>query len=528
MKLALDVIVRDKLNRHLQEKLDNHAWVSKCQAGNVDAFPHRADPEGTGHVGQYLHFPSPQIQTVSAPCEDHNPRYVVNIPMRHLPGDSESESFRHLLSLFLLESFGMTEGESRAEVKKRVFVVIGFNQILSIDPSMNRAFKEFIGELPRVQGVVYRVFGFFWKPQWTRRGGLAKKIYSVGKDFLLLKALSNGESDVATPVRRRFEGDATGLNSAVSSQVPFQNIRSAIQLSPSTRYAVKRFEETDPESLGYFVVMDADLLGLRQQGEGLFTRIDGCIERHLSPSVVSLGYSLSADQPPLLRAGVRVDMEVREALGYLAYFPEPCSAFLVRRTGQPHHLTALTFRGRGTTLENRRLYRSGRGSGVLQGDAVFEADGGVTIETPPRMLTAKNRAVTILTPRELKKRPSLEAIRGTRQTHALALKWAENVYAGLDFTCKSAGKARGPLSHIFTVFDPIGRMFASPERYTVSVFDTVMQKYHEPLSEGALNLLNTAKGKLIALGMSPDMLGEVEATARRSGEAIYQELLKYS
>ena len=470
---------------------------------------------------------------------------------------------------------------------QRVVVVIGINQIHSIDPSVNEAFKTFIGALPRIQGVVYHVFGFFWNPVWDscrelvertyrgvnlfellrvyskleaqrttsetktynkylkclpnirkrltyhfgltwdiemiRRRELFGSIFQASKAFLVLKALSSQERDPATRVRETFEGNSLGLHPDINSQVPFQRIRTFIKTSEATRVSMGRFQETSDESSIYFVVMDADMIRLRR-GEGIFTRVDRCIQTYGLRSAISLGYSVADDEPPLLRVGIRLDMRVRQALGPLAYFPEPFSAFLARRPREENHLARLSFLGDGEALENRRLYQNGIAQGVLQRDALFVADGGVTMGTPGRMLTGNNQHAAVLNPQVMKQKRSLKAIKGTRQTHASALKWAENVYAGLDFSCAHASDARGPLSHIFAVFDPINRMFAATGRHSSTLFDTIMAQYHDPLTGGLQNLLDTAKGKLRELKMEEAMLIEVEAAARRSGEAIYQEL----
>lgn len=524
MPPALDFNVRTRLERHLQQRLDNRPWVEGCLQRKTASFPYRVAEKGPATMDRHLSVPNPQIWTRPTPCQNHKPRYVINIPLRHYPGEIDTEPFTHLLGLIQNESFGKTTEASKQEVKQRVVVVIGINQIQSIDPAMNRAFKSFFDVLPRIQGLAYRVYGFFWIPKWTFCGELKGDIYKKEKAFLLLKALSHADLDIATPVRTRWEGDATRLHPDIVSQVPYQGIRTTIQRSQETRLGVKRFEESAKENPVYYVVMDADLSALRK-GEGLFTRIDQCIQMRGLPSVVSLGYSVAQTEPPLLRTGIKIDMLVRQALGYLAYFPEPCSAFLVRRPNEDNHLLKLSFEGRGETLENRRLYQSGIATGVLKRDAVFVADGGVTMGTPGRMLTLKNQSVAILTKKSLKVKKNLQAIKGTRQTHASSLKWAENIYTGLDFSCSKVAEAREPLSYIFKVYDPISRMFATPGRYSTKVFDAVMTQYHGPLSDGDQNLLNTAKGKLSKLGMTKAMMDEVEAAAKRSGEAIYQELL---
>ena len=590
MKLALDPRVRARLVKHFQAKVDNGPWIARCMEGDTAAFPYRPYQDGRATMGRHLIMPYPPLTATPTACDNVKPRYVINIPFRHYPGEADVEPFTRILNLFLDQAFGMSPEASRAELMQRVVVVIGINQIESIDPVMNREFATFIGALPRIEGVVYRVIGFHWKPEWVRCSEIIKRtcrgftlnqlvrvrakpaasrtplerklmkkyvkcrarlqgrvrhhfgevwnvgmigerrlfgsLYKASKAFLVLKALSTHADDCATPVRSAFEGTATGLRPDVVKQVPYQGIRQVILRSEPTRTGVVRFQETAPGSLGYFFMMDHDLLSFRQGGEGLFSRYDEAIGSSVEPSTISLGYSIEDDKPPLLRAGIRIDMLVRKALGPLGYLPEPCSGVLVRRPNQSHHLGKISFVGGGTALESRRLCQSGRAAGVLLRDGIFPYDGGVTMETPARMLKGSINSVVVLTPQTLKRIKSLMAIRGVRQSHAVPLKWAEIVYSNLDFTYKKVSDVRGPLSHIFAVFDPMTRMRS--QTFSSAVFDSVLEHYHDLLIDGLQNLLDTAKTKLRLVGMSEAMITQVEAAAKASGEAIYKELLALS
>ena len=505
------------LGRHIQQKADNQDWVYECMQGNPEHFPYRPDAKGKATVTTPF-FPTEQSESYITPPDEPSPLFVVNIPMGRLPSRTlDYSKYSALFEQIRTESFGDTDEESSETVKTKVAVVLGVNQVKSIDPELNRSFDTYIQNLPLIDGVVSRAIGFFWQPEWTT---LKKRVYPLKQAFQILKAIS---PQMAEKVRKKHE-QPKGLAKSISSQIPFQAIREQIKNSRFTRDFLEQIEEDAPDSPIYYTIMDDDCKSTRGSatGEGIFSRLAEVIAEHEEPSIVSLGYSLDEDELPLIRLAVEIDMAVRSTMP-MPYFPEPCSAFKIRLAGKPNFLRTLSFIGAGKGLESRRLIQSGLRE--LNDGVVFQGDGGVVTTTPNRMKTIYNQKVETLTTAILMKKGSLQALRGRRlQTHAFPKQWADILYAGLRFSCPQVTDATTPMMHIFNVYDPISRMFDGTAVYTSKVFKRVIAKYNDPLTDAQTNLLNTARGKLFNLGMKKCTVDLIQETAKRSGAAIHQIL----
>ncbi len=535
MRLQLDAKAKERLTEHLE----NRVWIGECWAGKAEKFAYRPDPEGRAQLDRRIQF-VPATDLLRQPAGDpegNKPHYLINIPFGLFPGKKPDLPLKRLLKLLCDEAFEASAQTSQEIVAKRVAVVLGINQIVSIEPSRN-ILPETIGDVEEVDGIAYRLFGFYWKPVWVRREDLYGNIYPLRKAYSLLKVLSSShQNEVARSVLHALEGKSS-LHPDIASQVPFRSIREVIKRSAETERFLKLFERSAPKSSIYYVVMDSDARIFRQQGSvGLLSRMDKTIADHNTPSALTHGYSAGPDELPLIRLAIEMDMAVRAAMNnvipFSAYFPEPFSGFCVRRQGGASFLPRISFLGLGKdkaeSLENRRLFQSGLFiARVFKRDAVFVADGGVTTTIPERMHTEKNEKVKELTPKAVKLKSSLESLRGLSQTHATPLKWAENIYAALDFHPESAGEARGYLSHLFQVYDPISRMWATPERFGRKVFDSVMQSYSKPLTHALKNQRDTALVRLYQLEMTKEMFDLVERAAQASGAAIHAVLRKYT
>lgn len=520
------------LERHIESRYANHYWLEQCLSGDEDAFPYRACDSTEGTVLKPFGPSQPSAARV-VPEESAACHFLVNIPMRRLPGAAINySSIRTIFSLIRDQSFGRRARESAAQVKKRIAVVLGVNQIHSLDPALNRNFKEFIKKAPVISDVVNRIIGFFWKPMWRREIGvkpknaedlrrwklLEERVYSANKAFLLLKVLAPVEAE---RVRRSFE-QPDGLHPSIVSQVPFQRIREQIKNSNATRTFLSQLQEDSPEAAIYYTTMDADCSDLRANtSRGIFCRLEELIEEEGSPSIASLGYSLSEEEPVLLRLAVKIDMAVRSTMP-MPYFPEPFTSYKIRRPNEQAFLHRISFLGPGRGLESRRFIQNGKE--WFTDGAVCRADGGVVTAAPNRMKTEYNQSVETLSEAILKKKRTLQALRSrVIQSHAFPKQWADILYAGLPFSCARVTDATTPMMHIFSIFDPISRMFNS-DRYTPAVFTNVMAKYHDPLNDAQKNLLRTARAKLFQLNMEKEMVDLVVETAKRSGEAIYNIL----
>src|SRR5205085_556905 len=116
----------------------------------------------------------------------------------------------------------------------------------------------------------------------------------------------------------------------------------------------------------------------------------------------------------------------------------------------------------------------------------------VTTSTPARMKTLKNERVQTLTPQVIKQKQYLKALRGLPQTHATPKQWADNLYVGLGFQCPLVTNATTPMMHIFSVFDPISRMFNEPGRFSPQIFDQIKDEYDQPLNDAQDSMLDEA------------------------------------
>ncbi|PIS02805.1 MAG: hypothetical protein COT85_01885 [Chlamydiae bacterium CG10_big_fil_rev_8_21_14_0_10_42_34] len=489
------------LLKHFQEKLENRPWLENCLEGKVESFPYSLDEAAVPELSKPF-FPTDPMTQVVTPRKNGAPLFVANIPFGQAPTKVQDYTkYSQILEQFKKEAFGKTPEQSRREILKSLSLALGINRVKSIDPAFNRAFQRYIRNLPKINAISARAFGFFLEPKWTYKK-YNRLTYPKNKAFLLLK-------------------EASG-----TVKIPFQKIREAIKNSGSTRDFVKSFEESAPKSPIYYTIMDDDSISLRgsQTKEGVFSRLKTLIEATHLPSIISPGYRLKNDELPLVRFAVQIDAAVRATMP-MPYFPEPCTAFKIKGPNEPNYLGKLSFIGKGTALESRRFIESGRN--VLTDGAVFVADGAVVTTTPARMITEKSKKFATLTPAQTKTKPCLQSLRSrVIQSHAFPKQWADILYAGLNFSTPKVTDATCRMMNIFSVFDPISRMFASEGRFSADTFDSAMQNYTNPLTQTQKDILASAKAHLMQLKMKEEMVDLVIETAKKSGAAIYLELTK--
>jgi hypothetical protein len=521
--------MRASLELHLSRKVENNQWLTQVLDGHDAAFPYRPLEGGEGRVAFGEYRSAHSIDFFPQTDDEPNPIYHVNVPLAHLPGNDGDNRLSVLLRIFQDEAFGATPAQSLGEARRRLSLVVGINQIRSLDPELNRSFISFIERIQHVETFAVRVFGFFWAVQWAPLNPLSSLYtYPVDKAFLLVKVL---DTHRAQSVREIFEMNGMHLNPGILSQIPFQRIRERIKSSMVSKSLMSHiFEHAVPTAPIYYAVMDGDCQHLRTN-VGLFSRMDGVIRSRLVPSAISLGYRVADDERPLIRLGVELDMKVREAMTaaipFSAYLPEPCSIFCIRSVTKVVPLEALSFLGGGHCLENRRLIQNAMAQNLFDRSVVFCSDGGVTTGTPSRMKTQKNAKVLALTPAILKKKSSLQSLRGISQSHAFPKQWADNLYIALGlqgFSSPRVTDVTQRLMQLLGVYDPINRMFSYPSRFSRNVFDSVMTGYHQPLSEPLVNMRSVVFVALQQLGMSPALIERVDEAARNSGEAIFQVL----
>ncbi|MES2615027.1 MAG: hypothetical protein V4591_06400 [Bdellovibrionota bacterium] len=517
----IDIKKYKDIDEHLKKKIANHDWMSTCLEGNSSSFPYRLSENGKADIAQNSFFPTtPHAKMPSEEKDQKNPSYLVNIPMAYSSLKKNPALLTYLLNLFQKESFGGTDRESDDFSRYRLAVVIGINKHKSLDNASNNDFSDNISSLVPIQGISYRVLGFFWDPVWKKHTP-DLFLYDARKGYKILKALSLKSAE---KVLDFLEGSSSYLQ----TQVPFQKIRERIKNSDASRTFAEHFTAHAREAPTYFGVMDADCQSLRTNHVGLFSSIDQVALQHNNPSAISCGYSVPSNEWPLILLGVKLDMYVRAAMTsiipYSAYLPEPGSFFCIRRVSGDHFLARTSFLSTGTALENRRFVQNGRLHKIFDDRVVFLKHGGVVTSTPARMRTQKNENIQFLTKKILKQKASLKALRDIAQSHATPKQWADNVYVALDFSCSQVTDVTTPMMDIFKIYDPISRMYALYDRFTCKSFDDIMKTYFDPLTDLQKKILQEEKNKLFALKMPEDMVKLIIEAAKVSGKAIYQAL----
>lgn len=514
-----------QLKTHIFQKLDNRKWLLACMNGNSSAFPYRAlGREAT--IAKSMLSPKEPPTLNPAATNSVKPLYLVNIPLAHRPQENLYGTLQNLLELFKNEAFGKNEAESKEEIKNRFSLVIGANQIKSLDAKVNQEFREWVRDIPQIEGIAYRIIGFFWKPNWILSKPDLIFPYSAKKSFILLSCLS---SDAALKVRTAFEGTLNKLHSNIIDQIPYQRIRETIKTSRVTTDFMNELVVKNPNSCIYYGVMDSDALHLKTDA-GLFSRYDDAITNNAFPSALTLGYRVEEPNRPLIELGVKLDMACRAAmnsvLSYGAYFPEPSSIFCVKKFNESSTLTNLTFYGNGRGLENRRLIQNGVNRGILKKDAVFIADGGVTTTTPTRMITEKNSKVTTIKANTLKNKSNLQSLRDISQSHIFPKNWADNLYLALGTTVSQVTDVTGPMMTLFSIYDPISRMMNIKGRFSHVAVDTVITNYEAPLSRENEIIRLDAKKILENLKIDKALVNKIELAAIASGKAILKVLVE--
>lgn len=500
------------LNKHLAQKLANHAWVTSMAAGDTSAFPYTPANSSIARTSTE-HLSPPHITFSSANFETGKPLHAICIPMRH-PYNSTATPAKlyHLLKRIQEEAFGETPEISRELVKKRLAVVVGINQFRSIDNQTNIRFKKMIYGLGSAPDIPHKVIGFFLNTVWSRKIGMPANTYPAEKAFRLFRALINNPSQ-AEAARQMIEEES----GSPRSQLSMSEIRNHLLVSAETRQAIAMMP---PESPAYYTIMDDDTKALRiAPFPGTFSRIEHAIESH-HPSTISTSYLVHEPEHPVVHVAVVLDAAVRNAMGRFAYSTE--ALFSIRLPTDRTRLRHL--RAEGPTLEARRMIQNGKRHGII--DSSHQTiPHGIYTTTPARFTASAKARRTTLSTSDVKQKQILQAFRGAPQSHLQPLFWADNVLAELQFSSPNYGILRGHVSNIYKACDPISIMFARPGRYTKSTFDDVANNYESHIQTP---LLNTARGHLSLLGMSKDQIDTIEALAKASGKALNLGLKHYA
>lgn len=515
--------IKRTLEQHLQEKHINHFWLTQVlhEKNGETYFPYQPTISGA-KVGSRANI-VPDNHTVEHPVgSQRKPMFLINIPVAHLPQSKGYEKINQLVTALKTESFGYNSQNSQKQAIKKLAVVIGVNQIKSIDQRVNRRFEKYISEMPEIDGICCQVFGFFWNPAWTendkwkkgkvveetlKKKKFSAKVHDKRKAFLLLKCVNPAK---AKEVRHVFEGSSKGISFYIREQIPFQKIRERIKDSEATKVFARKMAEKSETSPLLFMTMDGDVAKLRTQLNGYFSTYEEIMaktkrEKGYYPSVLSLGYQLADTALPIPKFAVKCDMVVRAAMNRIipgsVYMPEPGTAYYLSRGGQfVSNLEALSFvdgKKKGENgLESRRAITNGIEKGILdQSRMVFEPNGALQTAMPGRMKTKAVEKYDTLTRDDFKKKEVYKALRGVSQVHFSPLDWAHNLTEGLPKEARAGQggyqKVSGILSRVFNVFDPITFIYNFPtdEAFSEKVTDalTLHEVYTTNLIDGERN-----------------------------------------
>lgn len=499
------------LESHIEKKASNRSWLASCIIkGKPKYFPYRPEENLSIRGASKQRNPAP-LEKLQASEKTH-PVFLVNIPVASPHTKKVSVQARFILTTIANEAFGRNMSESRRSLNK-LAIVLGFNRIRSIDERRNRAFREEFNSFS-IKGIRASLLRFFLTPYWSKQEKWEEeKLYPAKKAFFILRHFN---TEVSQKILNRYEASSRFT-------IPFSRIREMIKNCSATRSFLDNFTESYPRSPVYYTLMDDDFRSLKApQPTGIFSRVTKLIKEKNHPSKVSLGYSFAENVPILTRLALKLDMKMREKMEGLCYLPEPFSVFRVSK----RFFSKLSFiQGNQEDLESRHFRKNGEK--FFPGEAVFHADGGVVTTTPKRMISEKAKKIESLSLATLKRKPVIQGLRSSRmQSHVFPRVWADNLYASLGFKVSVVAKVKGPMTHIFGVFDPLSRMLNTVGRYSSSNFDDVLENYFDPLSDAQENMLNTQKAKLAQQGVPKAIIDQIERIARNCGIVIYRELVE--
>lgn len=489
--------IRKELEFHVQQKSENQKWlryyldddVLKTSEVFKKFFPYTL-PESSGGKLEKK-FYKPQNQNTLFPNlkegGERDPHYVMNIPcFADLDPRKTFEKVSDVVTLIRQQAFGETEEFSFQMLEKRLSLVIGMNRPESLDEMRNREFVRIIeNEAPNIEGIPYRIIGFFWRPKWKIKEGMGKNTLSPQRAYHLVKVLRPRNADI---LRTGLEGEK-GVNCDVKSQIPIRKIREQIFKSQETKDFFEHYFQGERES--YLFTFDDDCLGLKNGGKGLLSVYDDMIASHIMekkkiPELLTTGYQLKEQEYQILRFAVEMDRNIRAVIVKHiprgVYYTEPNTLFRIQMA--LYRMGKYSFKGKGKELESRRFIQNAKDAGVLfdETTVICVSENPVTTETPVRMLTDKSQRLKTITDVTVREKDYLQTSRGVSQSHAFPKQWAENVYVGLPITVSKVRHATKALMNILNVFHPTSLIMewkVVDGKYKATNYDEVMHFYND-------------------------------------------------
>ncbi len=487
-KLSIDRTFKTTLERCLENKLINNEWIYPLiYEHDAYAFPYRAATKIRAKLEPYIYTSSKQPDQLQPKelqaANDNNAKYIVLIPVM---ANDDIGQISRILDIFKNQSYGTNNQESQNWVKSNLAVVIALNRARSLDDTINEAFMNQIENLKKINGIAYRVFGFFWTFSWISCNDTeVVKIDEVKKAYLLLRYL---DAIAAKEVINTFEINEKGLSYELKQIVNMQKIRQRLLTEPFAQMFLDHFIESAPNSPKYLCSQDADVQAIRcsKDKKGLFEHYDYLIKSYMNknlclPDLLSTGYDISAQERQVLRVAIKIDMAVRSMFkDFPPYLPEPNFIWRVKDGVKVNQFSYIGQKSDDRALESLRLIQNAFKMKLLKNRVVFASCGRVTTILPRRMKTIKSESINFI----IGSKCVLESLRSDKiQTHAFPHLWAYQLYRFLSISTSNVTDITTPLMEIYNVFNPISLVFAwhgaSLSRYRPEFFYEVMRFYSD-------------------------------------------------
>ncbi|MGM0439772.1 MAG: hypothetical protein ACQEP8_01490 [Chlamydiota bacterium] len=481
---------------HFKVKTYNQPWLYQCftEDSPEEYFPYQLPPNKVGFISNH-EVTALRLHNNLPLHNNEDPAFVLNIPF--VPSGEDYAKLNLVLKNIKEESYGPRSEEKPA-------VTIGFNKVYSIDPKANQQFRDYIANLPEVEGIAFRALAFLWQLPWEAKPSFQdQKLHPKEKAYFLLKVL---KPQKGARILKELE------TSQISSRIPYQAIRETIKNSKATAELIRRFYEQE-HRLVYLATMDPDFISIcDEQGQGILSHARDVVNQANEnfPHLLTLGYSAAADQWPSIRLGVLLDMKVRTAISEIfpqaPYYPEPFFAWYVDPEGRNLSASFIQNNGRSARLESRRLIDSGIQQRLFDPQRMaFEYRQALVTDTA-RIVTLKSQKFSKIDASNIGQRQILEALRGVGQSHFFPKQFADSIYHALPITCRVEYITQ-PITKILGAFDPITLSYNLKEtRYSKNDLTTVINSYR-PRADLLLQAV--------------DDYGHKDDYARRYAETIY-------
>lgn len=391
------------------------------------------------------------------------PNYLVLMPSKVLT----AERLVTILNAIRNDSFASDDAMSQHQVKKRLFLELGINQIFHYSLEKNLAFKELVSSLKTrhrewCQENNIEKFAtiqdFFWSPWKTKSEFDSQKVYDASISYFLIKKLVPNCLDKLDTHLKLHE--FFGENSQKKLAVPYQDIRDSILHSPQAQKRLELFRHKFPKAPNFIASLDADFIQMRSTDLGLYSHYDNFMAAKGECHIVSTGYlSNFNSDPALISYGVHIDMFARKAMtGPAVYYPEPnfiCN-ILPHKTLQDYSWKGVTYR---KDTESRRFIENCLKMEDFDASKMFfiGPEGAIFTEIDDAWRSTKSKQIPLINSANIHQENVLTGLLGVKQSHLDSQICANNLYSFYDisFPNNRLKEVIVPLKQIIDVLCPI-------------------------------------------------------------------------